>query len=133
MRALQARQSVKRSGSGMRWNWAGFRADRAVSGRTATTRDELTFRNAPIEKQTEGNKANAGAQEADRKPYTLRQGRGLDWNGRKRARERQAEAYRGLEGERDDRLRGLAERRPSFVVDFGNLRRKSAVPRSAGQ
>jgi hypothetical protein len=83
----------------------------------------LDFHNVPIEKQAEGKKAIAQARKASKKPYSLPTGRGLDRDGQQRARERQAEAYRGLKENKPELLKkAFQEGIPvsSLLADFVN-------------
>ena len=83
----------------------------------------LDFHNVPIEKQAEGKKAIAQARKASKKPYSLPAGRGLDRDGQQRARERQAEAYRGLKENKPELLKkAFQEGIPvsSLLADFVN-------------
>ena len=83
----------------------------------------LDFHNVPIEKQAEGKKAIAQARKASKKPYSIPAGRGLDRDGQQRARERQAEAYRGLKENKPELLKkAFQEGIPvsSLLADFVN-------------
>ena len=83
----------------------------------------LDFHNVPTEKQAEGKKAIAQARKASKKPYSIPAGRGLDRDGQQRARERQAEAYRGLKENKPELLKkAFQEGIPvsSLLADFVN-------------